>query len=74
MLHNFAIVFLFVIQCRFPRSESLADLIRLCYGKHLHRIFRKYEKLDYRIQKIELDIQFLETYLSNEFCLRACST
>ena len=32
------------------------------------RIIRRYEKLDYRIRILELDIQFLETCLNNDLC------
>ena len=68
MLRVFAIVFLFIIRCRFPKSKSLTDVIRLHYGNHVLRIIRRYEKLDYRIRKLELDIQFLETCLNNDLC------
>ena len=46
----------------------MADVIRWRYGNHVLRIIRRYEKLDYRIRKPELDIQFLETCLNNDLC------
>ena len=65
MVFVFAIVFLFIIRCRFPKTKSLAEVIRSRYGSHILKSTRKYEKLDYRIRKVTLDIAFLNTCLEN---------
>ena len=68
MLRVFAIVFLFIIRCRFSKLKSLADIIRCRYGNHVLKIIRKYEKLDYRARKLNLDIKFLNTCQNNDLC------
>ena len=57
----FTLVLLFVIRCRFPKSKSLASIVRSRYDNHILKIIRKYGKLDYRYRKLDLDIQFLDT-------------
>ena len=66
MLRVFAIVFLFIIRCRFSKSKVLADVIHWRYDNHVLRIIRTYEKLEYRNRKLELDIQFLKICLNND--------
>ena len=61
-------VFSFVIRCHFLKSKSLASIVRSRYGSHTLKIIREYEKLGYRYQKLDLDIQFLETYIREELC------
>ena len=60
-----AIVFLFIIRSRFPRNKSIAEIIRKRYGNHVLKQTRKYEKIDYKVRKSMLDIEFLETCLAN---------
>ena len=66
MLYIFAVVFLFIIRCRFPKSKSVAEIIRSRYGNHVLKITRKYERLDYKIRKVTLDITFLRTCVEND--------
>ena len=50
---------------------SLLDvgfLIRLRYGNHVLKLIRKYEKHNYRLRKIHLDITFLNSCLGNDLC------
>ena len=54
-----AIVFLFLIQLRFPHSKSLSQIIRRRYGDKITKRLRKFEKIDYRLRKAELDLKFL---------------
>ena len=68
MLHIFDIVFLFIIRCRFAKPRSLASIILSCYGNHVLKIIRKYEKLDYKISKFSIDIEFLNNCLSHNLC------
>ena len=65
MLYISAIVFFFIIRCRFPRNKSIAEIIRKRYGNHVLKQTRKYEKIDYKVRKLTLDIEFLETCLAN---------
>ena len=44
---------------RFPKSKSIAEVIRSRYSENTVKIIRKLEKLDYRLRKTELDLQFL---------------
>ena len=66
MLYILAIFFLFIIRCRFPKSKSVAEIIRSRYGNHVLKSTRKFEKLDYRIRKVTLDIVFLKTCVEND--------
>ena len=67
MFYVFTLVFLFVIRCRFPKSKSLASIVRSFYGNHTLKIIRKYEKLDYRYRKLDLDVHFLDTCIREEY-------
>ena len=53
------IVFLFLARVRFPKSKSISEVIRGKYNENTVKRIRKLEKLDYRIRKIELDLEFL---------------
>ena len=66
MLRIFAIVFLFIIRCRFPKSRSLAGVIRSRYDNPVLKIIRKYGKLDYKICKLPIDIEFLNNCLNHD--------
>ena len=68
MIFVFSIVFLFIVRCRFPREKSLAEVTRDRYGNHVLKFTRKYEKLHYKIRKLELDISFLEACVDNDLC------
>ena len=63
-----AILFLFIICCRFPKFRSLAGVIRSHYGNHVLNIIRKYEKLDYEICKLSIDNEFLNNCLNHNLC------
>ena len=54
-----AIVFLFPIRLRFPQSKSLSQIIRKRYGDKIIKRLCKFEKIDYRLRKAELDLEFL---------------
>ena len=54
-----AIVFLFLIRLRFPHSKSLSQIIRRRYGDKIIKRLRKFEKIDYRLRKAELNLEFL---------------
>ena len=55
----------FIIKCRFSSHKSFTEVIRHHYnGKVLSKV-RKLEKLDFKLRKCKLDIEFLETCLKN---------
>ena len=58
-IHVAVIVFLFLARVRFPKSKSIAEVIRSRYSENTVKRIRKLEKLDYRLRKAELDLQFL---------------
>ena len=60
-LKGFGLVLLFIICLRFPRSPSIADVIRKRYSDKALKNVRKFERLDYQVRKCQLDIEFLNT-------------
>ena len=52
-------VFLFFIRLRFPKSKSISDILHRRAGQSALKRIRKFEKLDYRLRKAELDLEFL---------------
>ena len=68
MLRVLAIVFLFIIQCRFPKSKSLSDIIWCRYGNYVLKIIRRYQKLDYHMRKLDYDQKILSTCQNNDLC------
>ena len=53
------LVFLFLARFRFPKTESMASVIRRRYGVKLLKEVRKFESLDYKPRKVQLDLDFL---------------
>ena len=52
-------VFLFLARVRNPKSKSIVEVFRSRYSENTVKRIRKMEKLDYRLRKAELDLQFL---------------
>ena len=44
---------------RFPKSKSIAEVIRSKYSENTVKRIRKLEEFDYCLRKAELDLQFL---------------
>ena len=63
----FAYVLLFVIKCRFPANKSVADIIRGRYDESTLTKIRRLEKLDFKLRKCDLDLEFLRICLENNF-------
>ena len=61
----FAYILLFVIKCRFPASSSVADIIRKRYDENVLSKVRRLEKLDFKIRKRELDVEFIQLCIEN---------
>ena len=53
------LVFLFLARLRFPRNESIASIVRKRYSGEILKTIRKLEKVDYKLRKAKLDINFL---------------
>ena len=68
MLRVFTIVFLFIIRYRFLKLKSLSEIIRFRYGNQLLIFIEKYEKHDYGVRNINLNIVFLNSCLDNDLC------
>ena len=66
MLKVISLVFLFMIQIRFPADKSTAYILRSRYVNTLVKEVRKFEKIDYKLRKCKLDVVFLETCLENK--------
>ena len=59
LIHVAVIVILFLARVRFPKSKSIAEVIRTRYIENTVKRIRKLEKLDYHLRKAELDLQLL---------------
>ena len=53
------LVFLFLARTRLPKTESIPSIIRRRYGDKVLREVRQFEKLDYKLRKVQLDLDFL---------------
>ena len=53
------LVFLFTARIRFPASESLIGVLRKRYGRDLVKEVRTLEKIDFKLRKAILDLDFL---------------
>ena len=53
------IVFSLLARVQFPKSKSIAEVIRARYNENTVKRIRKLEKLNYRLGKAELDLEFL---------------
>ena len=62
LTHLLAYVLLFAIKCRFP----VAEIIRKCNDENVLKDIRRLEKLDYKLRKCDLDVEFLNICLSNK--------
>ena len=60
VLKVLTLVFLFLIQLRFPSRKSIAEIIHKRYGSDTVKQLRKFQKLDYKVSKNQGDLQFLK--------------
>ena len=58
-------VFWYLIRLRFLLSKFVAEVIRKRYGQKTVKKLRKLEKLDYRLRKALIDLEFLVNYSNN---------
>ena len=52
------LVFLFFARIRFPASESLIGVLRKRYRRDLVKEIRRLEKIDFKLEKTILDLDF----------------
>ena len=55
------LVYLFLIRLRFPQNSSVAYVLRRRYGEPVLNQYRALERIDYKVKKIECDIDFLSS-------------
>ena len=48
-----------ITRFKFPRNKSIANIIRSRYGNETMKSVRKFEKVDFRYRKTQLDLEFL---------------
>ena len=56
-----ALALLFLIRLRFPSDESIAATITRRYGRSTLQKYRSTERLDFKLHKAQLDLDFLKT-------------
>ena len=61
----FAYVLLFAVKCRFPANKSVAEIIRRRYNDDVLVKVRRLEKLDFKLRKYDLDVEFLQICVDN---------
>ncbi len=61
-----AYVLLFVIKCRFPANKSVAEIIRRRYDENVLKDIRRLEKLDFKLRKCDLDVDFLQVFMDKK--------
>ena len=66
ILRVLTLVFLFLHKLRFTSNNSVAEIIRKRYGSEAVKWFRKFEKLDFKIRKNEVDLQFCKAVIRND--------
>ena len=65
MLKFISLALLLMIGIRFAADKSIEYILQSRYGNTLVKKVRKFEKIDYKLRKCNLDIVFLETCLEN---------
>ena len=60
-----SLVFLFIVQLRFPLDKLIANVIRSRYNDEIVKQIRRFEKLHFKIQKNETDLDFLQSCQQN---------
>ena len=59
MIYVLTLVFLFITRIRFPSNKPISQVITSRYGRDVLRTIRKFEKLNFKRRKLELDLDFL---------------
>ena len=67
-----ALCVLFIFRWGFPKNKSIAEIVEKYYGKEAVKSIRKYEKLDFKRRKVEIDLSFLQACLSYDVTPKFC--
>ena len=59
MIYVTTLVFLFLIRLRFPKNRPISRVIQDRYSRPVFLSFRKYEKLNLKLEKLKCDLNFL---------------
>ena len=70
LIRVISLVFLFIVRCRFPTQFSIISILCKRYGENLVKSVRKLEKLDFKHEKAQLDLEFLQTCKKNNVILK----
>ena len=62
----FTLVLLFIIRIRFPVGRSISTVLRQRYGEPVVTMFRRYERIHFKVEKCRLDLEFLTECLNNQ--------
>ena len=54
------------MRLRFPSEKSVAEVTRKRYNDNIVKQIRKFEKLDYKIRRNEVDLEFLTSCQQNK--------
>ena len=60
-----SLVFLFIVRLRFPLDKSIVNIILSRYNDEIIKQIQRFEKLDFKIQKNEADLDFLQSCQQN---------
>ena len=60
-----AVILLVMVRFCFPQQVSITEVIQKRYGINCLKLLRKLEKVDYKLKKIQLDIIFLQSCMTN---------
>ena len=60
------LMLLFLAKIRFPKTESIPSIIWRRYGDKVLKEVRQFEKLDYKLRKKQLDLDFLCKYKDSD--------
>ena len=56
-----SLVFLFIVRLRFPSDKLIANFIGSRYNDKIVKRLRRFEKLDFKVQKNEADLDFFQS-------------
>ena len=59
MIKVVAIALLFIIRLRFPREKTLREIITGRYSDDTFRMYRRLEKAERKLKKLQCDLDFL---------------
>ena len=66
MFSVFAFVIFYLIKLRFPRNKGFVEVLKHRYGPSALQQFRLFERLDFKLRKAKLDLDFLQTCKRHE--------